>query len=1065
MTASARTFRIFVSSTFSDLKAERSALQERVFPRLRQLCVARGCRFQAIDLRWGVSEEAALDQRTMSICLGEIARCQRISPRPNFIVLLGNRYGWLPLPHEIPAKDYEQLLPHLSHGERKLLGEWYRCDENAIPPVYCLQPRSGRYADYEEWQEVEERLHAALEAAVSKLTLFPDERRRFTASATEQEIADGALRVADAMDHVFCYFREIDGLPDDARALGFVDLDRQGRPIADSSAKLSDLKARLDRYLEGNVHRYTARWEGEGATLHHLDQLCEDVYYDLERIILAEIDLLDEIDALQSEIRAHEDFGWTRARHFIGRAEILSALKGYLQSSDDHPFSVWGESGTGKSALIAKAVQQCREDHPSAEIIFRYIGATPESSSGRALLGGLCGQVEQIYGNGKAEIPSQYKDLVEAFPRYLAKASRSKPLILFIDALDQLSEVNDARSLDWLPARLPANVKLIVSSLPGECLTALQEKLPRGNIHQIQPMSLADGETVLDLWLAEAERTLQPQQRQYVLRQFARSGLPLYLKLVFEEARHWKSYEPPPELRKDVPGMIRQLFERLSLASNHGERLVERSLGYLAAAKNGLSEDEIIDVLSQDDEVLSDFIRRSPKSPKVERLPVVLFSRLYFDLEPYLTEVSADQTTLLRFYHRQVGEVAMAEYLHGEQTTERHRALAAYFGQQDVSVRKVEELPWHLAKSANWRQLADLMGDWFFFEFAWNRDRFAVERYWAQVEANSPLRMTEVYSSILERHGDKLDHIGNVAHLLDETFHKEEAAALRAHLLEQQRGQANPYDLVEALNARGVSLKNAGDREGAMQVYKEAEVILRNLGDRRMLATVLGNQGNVFRQLKDYDQALAVLEEALQISRELGDQYGMTGSLNALALVHYEREEYSKALPYLEEQERICRQTGERMGLAAALGNRASILSSQGDTELGVLIDLRRQEAEIYRELGIRPKLEECLASQANLLHQRAQALYTETAFKPDAGKRGQVIALYMEEEKIWNEINRVERVLLAQSDRAVVMASLGQREARALVEGAYRQAISSNLPEVANKIQRAMSVVFSMVD
>ena len=35
MTQSTRTFRVFVSSTFSDLNAERNALQERVFPRLR----------------------------------------------------------------------------------------------------------------------------------------------------------------------------------------------------------------------------------------------------------------------------------------------------------------------------------------------------------------------------------------------------------------------------------------------------------------------------------------------------------------------------------------------------------------------------------------------------------------------------------------------------------------------------------------------------------------------------------------------------------------------------------------------------------------------------------------------------------------------------------------------------------------------------------------------------------------------------------------------------------------------------------------------------------------------
>ena len=74
---SIQTSRIFVSFTFSDLKADRNALQEPVFRRLRELCAAHGTRFRAIDLRWGVSEEASLDQQTMRICLGEIANCHR----------------------------------------------------------------------------------------------------------------------------------------------------------------------------------------------------------------------------------------------------------------------------------------------------------------------------------------------------------------------------------------------------------------------------------------------------------------------------------------------------------------------------------------------------------------------------------------------------------------------------------------------------------------------------------------------------------------------------------------------------------------------------------------------------------------------------------------------------------------------------------------------------------------------------------------------------------------------------------------------------------------------------
>jgi len=72
-----RTFRIFASSTFEDLKAERDALQREVFPKLRTLCEQHGARFQAIDLRWGVRDEAALDQQTVEICLRETEAYQR----------------------------------------------------------------------------------------------------------------------------------------------------------------------------------------------------------------------------------------------------------------------------------------------------------------------------------------------------------------------------------------------------------------------------------------------------------------------------------------------------------------------------------------------------------------------------------------------------------------------------------------------------------------------------------------------------------------------------------------------------------------------------------------------------------------------------------------------------------------------------------------------------------------------------------------------------------------------------------------------------------------------------
>ena len=51
-------FRVFISSTFTDMKEERRILQKEVFPRLEAFCERNNAKFQAVDLRWGVTEES-----------------------------------------------------------------------------------------------------------------------------------------------------------------------------------------------------------------------------------------------------------------------------------------------------------------------------------------------------------------------------------------------------------------------------------------------------------------------------------------------------------------------------------------------------------------------------------------------------------------------------------------------------------------------------------------------------------------------------------------------------------------------------------------------------------------------------------------------------------------------------------------------------------------------------------------------------------------------------------------------------------------------------------------------
>jgi hypothetical protein len=120
--------RVFISSTFRDMHAERDYLSRQVFPELRSCCQKRGVEFIGLDLRWGVTEEEAQREGALKIVLDEIERC-----RPFFVCLLGSRYGWVPPPEEVPAQDFVRRAPPIA------ITEWYRLDETSDPPVYRLR--------------------------------------------------------------------------------------------------------------------------------------------------------------------------------------------------------------------------------------------------------------------------------------------------------------------------------------------------------------------------------------------------------------------------------------------------------------------------------------------------------------------------------------------------------------------------------------------------------------------------------------------------------------------------------------------------------------------------------------------------------------------------------------------------------------------------------------------------------------------------------------------------------------------------------------------------------------
>lgn len=102
-----RQLRLFVSSTFVDMNAERNALT-RIFPQINELCRQRGVEFIPLDLRWGITEEEAREGRVIETCLREID-----DSRPFFIGIIGNRYGWVPQEKDLGtfSEDLQQRYP------------------------------------------------------------------------------------------------------------------------------------------------------------------------------------------------------------------------------------------------------------------------------------------------------------------------------------------------------------------------------------------------------------------------------------------------------------------------------------------------------------------------------------------------------------------------------------------------------------------------------------------------------------------------------------------------------------------------------------------------------------------------------------------------------------------------------------------------------------------------------------------------------------------------------------------------------------------------------------------
>ena len=107
-------------------------------------------------------------------------------------------------------------------------------------------------------------------------------------------------------------------------------------------------------------------------------------------------------------------------------------------------------------------------------------------------------------------------------------------------------------------------------------------------------------------------------------------------------------------------------------------------MGLLSASRCGLSEANLLDLVSGNDDVLG---KRGQKGsvleyhdPPIRRLPPLVFSRLRRDLGDYIVERGENGVVVLNFYHRQFWEAVSAKYYADQETSLKfQRALSDYW--------------------------------------------------------------------------------------------------------------------------------------------------------------------------------------------------------------------------------------------------------------------------------------------------------------------------------------------------------------------------------------------------
>ncbi|XP_060089085.1 NACHT domain- and WD repeat-containing protein 1 [Heteronotia binoei] len=704
-----RLLRLFLaSSSSSDSAAEREALMETAYPELQTFCQKQGLMFEMIDLRWGIHDDMDTGHKaTTPLLLEEIRRCQSLSVGPNFVALLGSQYGRCPLPLTIESQDYEVFLPLLPILEEpqapQLLAQWYPKDENAVPPLYALH--RPPQASPEQEEGLLRALHRAARQGERQGLLSRERRQLLRRSELHWAVEAGLFSAGDGGRGALVFFREAkeDLLvvppcgaesPQPGEAAGATDAPTDQELLA--ALKVQIAAAVPPQQLQV-LPAPPPRWDPSSLRPQprpkYLKALCQQFVAATRQEVLASLRPQGDSHHLWQELAHHQALGHEKSQASCWRQALLDriCLRMKQGASQAHaPLTLRGPPGCGKTALLCHLSRAAEAGvlGPGAVVVLRLVGTSQLSLALDSLLHGICLQVSQALGLPFPPVAEGAGSWAVLFHGLLQQASQrgTKPLLLLLDSVEQLG------GACWLPKVCPPRVHLVLSAT----LPALLPGPPEADCVEVEPLSREEAEEAVATQLAAAGRTITPAQQALFRQSFSEGGHALPVALAIAQAQRWASYTPPgaQALSRSTTEEAHHLcgaLERL-----HGPVLVKQALSYLACSRSGLAEAELKDILSLDNEVLSEiYCLRPPPSTAVLRVPPLCWARLRQDLAQWLEDRWADGFLLLGFAHREFSAVVEERYLPTPEDRARcHLALADFFrGTWSWGLKKPVHLP------------------------------------------------------------------------------------------------------------------------------------------------------------------------------------------------------------------------------------------------------------------------------------------------------------------------------------------------------------------------------------